>query len=140
VDITIYLPDLIGEQAKEAKLPLSRMLRAAVELELERRATMARTLKQTGTATYLLDVEGVQEGHPPYTARLVGAELVRDGKPGSSHRAFLTDDGRVFVYVEEHGSLINVADDPVEKLREWLRDDAYLEALVALGIKPVVDV
>jgi post-segregation antitoxin (ccd killing protein) len=40
-----YLPDAIGEQAKQAELPFSRMLRAAVEKELLRRATMTATLE-----------------------------------------------------------------------------------------------
>lgn len=37
VDITCYLPDELGAKAKEADLPFSRMLRAAVEAELEKR-------------------------------------------------------------------------------------------------------
>jgi hypothetical protein len=137
VDITVYLPDALGEQAKRAELPFSRLLRTAVEDELERRATVASTLKHT--ATYLLDLEGPKEGQP-YVGRLVGAELVRDGERGASHRAFLTDDERVLVYADEPGSLIDVTDDPAEKLREWLRDESYFEALTGLGIKPVIDV
>lgn len=41
MDIGVYLPDAIGAQAKAAKLPLSRMLRAAVEEELKKRAADA---------------------------------------------------------------------------------------------------
>lgn len=38
MDIGVYLPDDLGAQAKAAKLPFSRMLRAAVEEELKLRA------------------------------------------------------------------------------------------------------
>lgn len=34
MNITVYLPDTLGAQAKDARLPLSRLLRAAVENEL----------------------------------------------------------------------------------------------------------
>ena len=37
MDITVYLPDEVGKQAKAAKLPLSQLLRAAVLEELRRR-------------------------------------------------------------------------------------------------------
>lgn len=36
MNITVYLPDKLGQQAKELNFPLSRMLRAAVEAELEK--------------------------------------------------------------------------------------------------------
>jgi hypothetical protein len=38
MDITVYLPDEMGRAAKEADLPLSRMLRDAVEAQLNPRA------------------------------------------------------------------------------------------------------
>jgi hypothetical protein len=41
VNVAVYLPDDLGAQAKAAKLPFSRMLRAAVEEELRSRATAA---------------------------------------------------------------------------------------------------
>jgi post-segregation antitoxin (ccd killing protein) len=37
VNITVYLPDDLGQRAKDAGLPLSRLLRAAVEKELAER-------------------------------------------------------------------------------------------------------
>lgn len=137
MDITVYLPDALGQAARQADLPFSRLLRAAVTDELARRTTVATTLKDT--AEYLLDVEGLK-GPRPYIARFVGAELIRVGERGASHRVFLTNDERVLVYAEEREALIDVTDDPAEKLREWLRDDAYLEALKGLGIKPVIDI
>lgn len=42
MDITTYLPDAIGAQAKEAGLPFSRLLRSAVEAELARRVEVIR--------------------------------------------------------------------------------------------------
>lgn len=38
MDITVYLPDDLGEAAKEAQLPLSRLLRSVVEAELSPQA------------------------------------------------------------------------------------------------------
>jgi len=38
MNITVYLPDDIGKQAKEAGLPFSRLLRKAVESELAKLA------------------------------------------------------------------------------------------------------
>lgn len=38
MNITVYLPDVLGKQAKDADLPLSRLLRAAVEYELDKLA------------------------------------------------------------------------------------------------------
>ena len=98
---------------------------------------MTATLKQT--PTYLLDLEDRRGRN--YTGRLTGVELVRDGDVKALHRrVFLTDDERLYVYVEKHGALVEIRDDPAEKLREWLNDEAYIDALNQLGIKPVVDV
>jgi len=44
MDITVYLPDEIGERAKKYGLNLSRMLRASVEEELNQLAELADTL------------------------------------------------------------------------------------------------
>lgn len=38
MNMNLYLPDAIGARARAARLPLSRMLRAAVEEELRSRA------------------------------------------------------------------------------------------------------
>ena len=38
MNITVYLPDALGAKAKDACLPLSRLLRAAVERELDKLA------------------------------------------------------------------------------------------------------
>jgi hypothetical protein len=42
VNITVYLPDKLGMQAKDAGLPLSRLLRSAVERALAEVAEMDR--------------------------------------------------------------------------------------------------
>jgi post-segregation antitoxin (ccd killing protein) len=117
VDVTIYLPDKIGSQAKEAGLNLSRMLRDAVTDELERRATVSKTLEEL--RTYELEVEDA-DGRV-YTGRIVGTEIAAEGVL----RVFLTDDDRVVVY---NANKLRYDDlsaestlDVGETLREWLR-------------------
>jgi post-segregation antitoxin (ccd killing protein) len=135
VDITIYLPDEIGRQAKEAELNLSRMLRDAVIDELERRATVSKTLEEP--RTYEVEVEDA-EGRV-FTGRIVGTEIAAD----KVLRVFLTDDDRVVVYDENKLRYDDLSAEPSrdvgETLREWLSDEAYAEALHALGEKPVID-
>ncbi len=50
----------------------------------------------------------------------------------------MTEDERVIVYDEKRASVSEVA-DPAEELRELLQQDAYVDAMTALGELPVVD-
>ncbi len=147
VNITVYLPDELGAKAKAAELPLSRLLRAAVEDELERRDTVEKTLSET--QTYELEV--LDEEDRPYTGRLKGKIIASDDTrtpvacedPGFMARerrstVYMTDDERVIVYDEDDGK-IWPQEDPEEDLRSWLGPGAYAEAMHALGLKPVID-
>lgn len=132
MDITVYLPDEIGQRAKAAELNLSGLLRAAVSDELERRAQVTKTLTEPQTyEIYLEDRDG-----RGYKGRITGAMLVRTN---DDIEVYLTDDERVIVYDEnktEHWEL----DNPVAELRDWLVSDAdYAEAMKALGESPVID-
>lgn len=132
MDITVYLPDEIGERAKEEELNLSRLLRDAVTDELERRETMAKTLDETET----FEVELRDKEDRPYTGQIKGKRVAWDDKSG--YEVFLTDDERVLFY-DEGRQQYHQFDDPVEQLRSWLSPAMYSEALYALGEKPVVE-
>ena len=67
MDITVYLPDEIGQRAKEHELNLSRLLRDAVTEELSRRGAVAETLKDS--EVYEIELEG-DAGY--YTGRITG--------------------------------------------------------------------
>ncbi len=125
MDITIYLPDEIGRRAKKADLPLSRMLRDAVEEELRHRAAVEELSK--GAKQYLLDVE---DDHAAYTARLTGTLISED--------VYLTDDERLFVYDAQKLQLVQVHNP--EDLVDWLDTENYVQAMTTLGLTPVVDV
>ena len=130
MDITIYLPDELGRRAKAAELPLSRMLRDAVIEELERQDTVTRTLQDP--QTFELDLED-RDGNS-YRGRITGAKIAED----NDYSAYLTTDERVIVH-EEHKGRYTVLDCPEDELANWLRGDAYIEAMNALGLTPVVD-
>ena len=131
MNVNVYLPDALGEQAKASDLPLSRMLRDAVETELQRRSAVETTLagKQD---TYEVDLE-TKDG-VAFRGRITGTVL----DPGSG-TVFLTSDERVIVY-DEKRCAIHELQDPEEDLRDWLSGDEYIAALAALGITAVVDV
>jgi len=132
VDITVYLPDEIGARAKEADLPFSRLLRAAVEEELNRREAVVETL--TDSSEYeVLNLED-NEGRL-YTGRLVGT-MIAEGR--NDVFVYLTDDERVLVHDNRHSKVHEIEDEEAE-LREWLEEEQYVEAMNALGLQPVVD-
>lgn len=126
MDITVYLPDEIGQRAKDAGLPLSRMLRRAVLDELGR-------LDALGTGGDMevveLDIEG---STGDYRARFVGREI--------APAVYLHQDGRVLWY-DEGACGIHEIDDPVEGLRDVIpREADYIEAVATLGLTPVVEI
>ena len=130
MDITVYLPNDIGRRAKAADLPLSRMLRDAVTEELERRDAMTKTLEAAET----IELDLVDENGNPYTGRITGTTIADDDYV----TVYVTDDERVIVYVATRQKHV-VLGDPQTELESWLRGDAYIEAMAALGLKPVVD-
>jgi len=136
VDVTCYLPDEIGARARAADLPFSRLLRDAVINELERREAMTETLKDM--RTYEIDL--VDQEDREYTGRVTGSLIAYDSN--LQIQVFLTDDERVIAYNEDKREHYQMGEiDIVEGLRNLLDDDeAYADALHALGEKPVRDI
>lgn len=132
--INVYLPDGIGDKAKEAKLNLSGLLRLAVEDELSRLEAQNELLGESEDIELndLLDDEGRY-----YTGRINGS--------------LITGEGDCHVYISKHdetGPRIIVHDidkqtihylDDTADLEHWLDQDEYIEAMHTLGETPVVN-
>jgi hypothetical protein len=134
LDITVYLPDDIGKRAKEAGLPFSQLLRGAVEEELDRQEAVMNTLEDI--ETYEVEIE-TPEG-ASVTGRITGKWIA--GEDDVS--AYLTEDERVLIYDERRYEVHDATEDPVAAFEGWFRDnepDAYIQAMKAIGEKPVID-
>ena len=135
VDITVYLPDDIGAQAKEAGMNLSRTLRDAVESELERARAMKEFAKDA--QEWLLHLERDGWG---FEGRIVGTLLCENR---SGHQVFVTEDGRLILYYPDEAKYY-VMDDDADALREALKNvcddmDEYISAMAQLGYTATVD-
>jgi hypothetical protein len=130
----VYLPDDVSEPAKAAKLNLSGLLRDAVIDELERRAGMAETLEEV--EEYEVSIYDQREDRG-YTGRITGKLIAMSDD--ENVQVFLTDDERVIVYDSRDEDYFVVEDDPSEELRKWLSDEAYADAMNALGLKAIID-
>jgi hypothetical protein len=135
MDITIYLPDELGQWAKDAGLNLSQTLRSEVEAERHRRTAVDQTLESAGVVH--LRVEG-RDGRT-YTARLHATALHEET---GDVQAYLGEDGRVYVYDERDNTLHthDTSMDLGDWLAAYLRDDAYIQAMNALGEDAVIDI
>lgn len=131
MNITVYLPDEIGAWAKARDLPLSRMLREAVEAERKQRDAASAVLGGSGVHELpITDDDGRQ-----FTIRLHGAVIAGGGEL----RAFLGRDEQIFVYDSRGGGTLHYLDSPAE-LGDVLDIDGYIDAMHALGHRPVIDV
>lgn len=130
MDITVYLPEEIGAKAKEADLPFSRLLRGAVEEELEQLACMEQAMKSVRVHKLELTDQHGRE----YIGQFTGKLIVEDE---GDREVYLTEDGRTLLYDPMKMELDEI-EDPQEELRNWLREDAYMEAGEMLGFKPII--
>jgi hypothetical protein len=140
--VNVYLPDELGERAKEADLNFSRMLRDAVSTELERREAMDKSLIDSRRYEVELSTEEGDE----YIGRVIGNEIAN---VADDIRIFLTKDRRILAYNRYELEVHDLSEpepgvDPnttlAENLRVWLADpDNYIRACKALGLKAVID-
>jgi post-segregation antitoxin (ccd killing protein) len=129
LDITVYLPDDIGQWAKASGINLSQTLRAEVEAERSRRDTVAGTL--TASAEHQIHVA---ETGLDYV--LHGTLIAQDYD--HEVEAYLGEDERIYVYDTGRQRLHEV--DTPQDLAEWLADGLYVDALRALGQKPILHI
>ena len=134
MQITVYLPDEIGEKAKGAGLNLSGLLRTAVIDELERRRAMEATLDEL--VEYEVDM--VDDEGRSYIGRITGKRIAVGSR---DEEVFVTDDERVLVYDpnDEGRRMCAEVEDPAEDLQTILDSDLYVEAMSALGLKAIID-
>lgn len=134
MNINVYLPDELGAQAKEAELPLSRILRDAVTQELERIGAMKTATDGMEEITLDLVKEGVG-----YKGRFTGKHLAG----GDRYDVYLADDERLIVHDThenrywEHDA---TDEDDVAEAVEGLADDAAAQVMSALGFSYTVDI
>jgi hypothetical protein len=128
MNVNLYLPDELGQAAKEAELPLSQLLRAAVQNELERRKAVSQQLSEP--KQYLLSLEDGTTG------RLTGTMITGSV---TGYQVYLTDDERVIVYDTERERFWEV-EEPEEELQDVLGKEDYVDAMRALGLDPIVDI
>lgn len=141
VNVNLYLPDDLGEQAKAENLKLSRLLREAVVRELHRRSAMSETLSET--QVYEVDLGNDDE---TYTGLITG-KLVHETP---IWLVFLTSDRRVIIHYggedtpDDHRYFVLDADASERELVDFLRmhievDFEFVAACRALGVRPVVE-
>lgn len=145
MNFNVYLPDDIGERAKNEDLKLSRLLRDAVTRELERRDAMTQALDEPET----YEVQVVSEGGLRFTGRITGKLIAGDDFYG----IYLTDDKRLLHYNGDAKTVEPIqttGQDLVDELKARL-DGYYVDesevdpseelfkACQALGLKPVID-
>jgi hypothetical protein len=88
--------------------------------------------RDTSTApAHTFELPVVEADGNTYVARITGSRIAQDHYVA----AYLTDDDLVVAY-DERSKRYHVADDPAAELRRWLRHDAYVEAMHALGLEP----
>jgi hypothetical protein len=138
MDITIYLPDETGRWAKEHELPLSRMLRDAVDAERRRREALDKTKGEAETFELAAREANSYGGFDEFTARLHGTLVGRQslGIHGSVD-VYQGEDGKL--YVHDYDGQLHRDVDP-EDLSDHLNEATYLQAMRTLGEEPVIDI
>jgi len=138
MDITIYLPDELGEWAKEHHLHLSRMLREAVEIERRRRDASAALAAETTTHELAVSDRSTSSVTDDYTARLHGVLIAtQDLGGGRSINVYAGEDDKMYVHYTADGRLRR--DVEPEELRQYVDVSTYIEAMRALGEDVVID-
>jgi post-segregation antitoxin (ccd killing protein) len=129
MNFTVELPDEIGQWAKESGINLSQTLRAELEAERSRRDTVAGTL--TDSAEHKIHVA---ETGLDYV--LHGTLIAQDYD--HEVEAYLGQDERIYVYDAGKQRLHEV--DTPQDLGDWLADGLYIDAMRALGQKPILHI
>lgn len=120
--INAYLPDDIGKQAKDAELPLSGMLRQAVQDELLRREAVAHLTQ--AFRVFELDLEN-DIGR--YTGRLTGVQL--------DENVYFTDDERLIYH--DQNKVIEITNE--DNIGCYFSDaDIYQIAMGKIGKRAVI--
>jgi hypothetical protein len=134
VDITVYLPDEIGKWAKDQELNLSRMLRDAVEAELQRHLARAHSNEQS------FERIEVYDSGREHDVAFQGREIGQDGD--ALQAAYLTPSGTIVV-TDDEGTFVTfdnwteLAEPRALEVRPWPSEDLMVQIAGALGEKYV---
>jgi len=136
MDITVYLPDELGNWARDHDLHLSRMLRETVEIEKRRREASAALAAET--TTHELAVS--EPGSPgDYTARLHGVLIATQHLGGGgSIDVYAGEDDKMYVHYTAEGRLRR--DVEPEQLQQYVDEPTYIQAMRALGEDVIIDI
>ena len=138
MDITLTLPDELGERAKkEFPRGLSAILRSALETELARVDAVNETTDEA--IEWVLDLE-TDEGRR-YKGRLQ-ATLVLEGR--NDTQLFLADDERVMLYDRGNLKIHDLTDADQDVVDGEIRaisdsDEDFVYAMTRIGHDPIVD-
>lgn len=130
MDVTVYLPDAIGAKAKEEGINLSGTLRSAVEDELSRLETMRKSRDELGPAQEFK--VKIISSDKEFTGRVTGWVIDRN----SDWEVYLTADDRIIVYNEFRCEASSMSED---EARSDLSPELFPDALVFLGVEPIID-
>ena len=134
VDITIYLPDDIGQRAKDKGINFSRLLRDALVGEFAEEDAKAKTLESAEDVVLdLTDGDGRK-----YRGRMRATALVDDQK---GRTFYLKEDGAVMVYDPsqdmDRDQLYEV-ESPALDLKDQLPRVDYFAVMDAIGEIPEI--
>lgn len=140
MDFTLYLPEEIGQRAKDEQLKLSPMLRKAVIDELDRRDAVS---KATTEEPQIYDIEMKTREGKAYIARITGKFIYGDPE---AFGIYLKSDNQFVLVTDGEWEPLNER-EVHERMRDYLdashfEDDAmndYIDACATIGIKPVID-
>lgn len=139
VDFTLYLPEEIGQRAKDEQLKLSPMLRKAVKDELDRRDAVRKAPEEPE----IYDLEMRTPEGKAYIARIRGKFIY--GEP--TDFGIYLKHNKQFILVTG-GTWEDLAEEDVHaQMRLYLEEcrfedgamDAYIDACATIGIKPVIE-
>lgn len=130
MDITVYLPDELGQRAKAENVNLSRLLRDTLEAQFREDDTVAAVLDDA--AEFTLELEN--EDGIGYRGRFRGTLIAQS----ESVEVYVTDSGNVLVY--DPDKLKYWTETPDTDLDDLIGDqDVYLQAMAALGREGTID-
>jgi hypothetical protein len=142
MNFNVYLPDEIGQRAKDEGLKLSRLLRDAVDAEFRRREAVKNVAYRRDGEPQIYEFDWEREGGGTFTARVTGWRLWPDHDDDVLQLFATTDDRLLAVYPDQQTSVR--LDEPGENLVNNLLNSGFLaddaeEVFRAFGLKPVVE-
>ncbi len=126
---TVYLPDELDAEVKESDINLSGLLQNAVREEMLRLKCTSDTLSESAEIELTL----LDDEERSYIGRFTGTLLAE----GRTIDAYINNEEQVLLHDRNNGKIHYIES---EELESWLDEGAYIEAMHALGEKPIVSI